>query len=142
MSELCEHAEKKLFASTVALMTPSKAHTAQIRSVAKSTLPPSRSVHEFVGARDDVRRKEIFETGDVTVVCRCDERAKQTLEFGRTRGRRSATRDVVPRASHDLPCVGLCKPKDVCNVAVRVVERLPKDVSGSFGGRQPFQEHP
>ena len=51
----------------------------------------------------------------------------------------SAIRDVLPSASDHLPRVGLFKPKDVCDVRVWVVERLPKDVGGSFGGRQLFQ---
>src|SRR5262249_5559530 len=103
---------------------------------------PSRSVNEFVEARDNVRGKEMFETGDVAGLSRCDERFQETLLLGRTRGGRPATRDVLPRAGHDLPSVGLCKSKDVCNVAVPVVERLPQNVGGSFGRPQPFQEHP
>ena len=51
----------------------------------------------------------------------------------------SAIRDALPSASHHLPRVCLFKPKDVCDVAVWIVERLPKDVGGSFGGRQLFQ---
>src|SRR5262245_7256412 len=134
--------DMKLFASSVALITASKTHTAQVRLEASHMLPPSRSVNEFVGARGTLRRKEMFETTDVAILSRCDERFQETLFIGRTRARRPATRDVLPRAGDDLPCVSLCKSKDVSNVAVRVVERLPEDVGGSFSGRQPFQEHP
>ena len=47
-----------------------------------------------------------------------------------------------PGATDYLPRVCLFKPEDGRDVRVRVVERLPKDVGGSFGGRQLFQEHP
>src|SRR3954452_7061445 len=89
-----------------------------------------------------VRRKETFETGDVTSLSRGDERSKQALLLARRRGGGAATRDALSRAGHDLPCVRLGKPKDAPDVAVRIVERLPEDVGGSFGGGQCFQEHP
>ena len=50
--------------------------------------------------------------------------------------------NVLPGASHHLPRVGLSKPKQVRDVAVCIIERLPKDVRRSFGGRQPFQQQP
>src|SRR5262245_53508437 len=102
-------------------------------------LPPSRSVNEFAGVRDSVRRKESFETDDVAVLRRCDERFKESPQLSRTRGRHPITREMLPRAGHDLPRVGLCKSKDVCDVAVRVVERLPEDVSGAFSRCEPLQ---
>src|SRR5215468_3521622 len=92
--------------------------------------PASGSVYEFVRAPNDVRRKQIFETGEVTVVSRCDERSKQTPELGRARCSRSAAHDVLARAGDYLPCVSLRKPKDTRDVAVCIVERLPKDVGG------------
>src|SRR5215471_11468436 len=121
--------DRKLFVSTVALMTA-------------SNMPDSRSANEFIRGGDDGRRKEIFETRDVAILSGCDEGLEETLVLGRTRGRPSVARDVLPRARHDLPRVGLRKPKDVRDVAVRVVERLTKDVGSSFGGRQRLQKHP
>src|SRR5262245_28224848 len=55
-------------------------------------------------------------------------------------GHPSAIRDALPSASHHLPRVGLFKPKGVRDVAVSIVERFPKDVIGSFGGRQLLQQ--
>ena len=51
------------------------------------------------------------------------------------------TRDVLPSASDHLPRVGLFEPKDVRDVAVRIVERLSKDERRSFDGGQRFQQH-
>ena len=70
----------------------------------------------------------------------CDERVEKTSLLGRTRGHSSAIGDVLPGASHHLPRVGLFKPKDVRDITIWIVERLPKDVGSSFGGRQLFQQ--
>jgi hypothetical protein len=55
-------------------------------------------------------------------------------------GHPAAMSDALPGASHQLPRVCLSKPKDVRDVTVCIVERLPKDVRGAFGARQPFQQ--
>ena len=75
------------------------------------------------------------------MVSRGDERSKLTLLFRRARSRRSATRDVLPRAGDHLPCVSLGEPKDTRDVAICIVERLAKDVGGAFGRCQLFQQH-
>ena len=87
----------------------------------------------------DVRCKETFEAGDVAILGRCDESVEKTSLRGRIRAHSSAIGDVLAGASHHLPRVGLFKPKDVRDIAVCIIERLPKDVRGSFGGRQLFQ---
>jgi hypothetical protein len=46
---------------------------------------------------------------------------------------------MLPSASDHLPRVRLFNPKEVCDVTVGIVERFPKDVCGSFGGRQLLQ---
>jgi hypothetical protein len=84
--------------------------------------------------------KSPFEAGDVAVLGRGDESVEKTSLLGRTRGQPSAIRDVLPGASHYLPHVGLFKPKGVREVAVWIVESLPKDVGGSFRGRQLLQQ--
>ena len=48
---------------------------------------------------------------------------------------------MLPSASHHLPRIGLFKPKDVRDLAIRVVERLSKDVRSPFRRRQPLQQH-
>ena len=84
--------------------------------------------------------KSSFEVRDVAILGGCDESFKQTSLLGRIRGHLSAISDVLPSARHHLPRVGLLKPEGVRDVAVCVVERLPKDVSGTFGGRQLLQQ--
>jgi hypothetical protein len=79
----------------------------------------------------------MFENRDIAPLRRGYERFEKALLLGRGRGRRSASCDVLPSAGHDLPCVGLCESKDVRDVVVCVVERLAKDIGGSFGGRAP-----
>src|SRR5262249_29766475 len=75
----------KLFASSVALMTASVARTAAKPIGAHiGALVLLRSVNEFVRARDNLRRKEMFETSDVAILSRCDERFHETLLLGRT----------------------------------------------------------
>ena len=76
--------------------------------------------------------KNAFEVGDVAVVGRCDERFKKTSPLGALRGHPSAINEVPPSASYNLPRVGLFKPKDLRDITVWIVERLPKDVRGSF----------
>jgi hypothetical protein len=85
-------------------------------------------------------RQEIFETGDVAMSSGCDERVEKTPVIGRTRGHPSDVRDVVPGSSHHLPRIGLFEPKEIRDITVWIVERFPKDVRGSFGGRQLFQQ--
>jgi hypothetical protein len=55
-------------------------------------------------------------------------------------GHASGIGDALPGASHYLPRVGLFESEDVRDVAVRVVERFPEDVGGSFGATQPFNQ--
>ena len=109
----------------------------------------SRTVHQIrSGDRDSLLRghtttsdaKNPLEAGDVASLGRGNEGVEKTSLLGRIRGHPSAIRDVLPSASHHLPRVGLFKPKDVRDVAVCVVERLPKDVGGSFRGRQLLQQ--
>ena len=69
-----------------------------------------------------------------------NEGVEKTSMLGRIRGHLSAMSEMLTSASHHLPRVGLFKPKGVRDVAVCVVERLPKDVSGSFRGRQLLQQ--
>ena len=88
---------------------------------------------------DDIRHKETFEVVDIAVLGRADEGVEKTFLLGRTRGHPSTAGNVPPRASHYLPRVYLFKPEDVRDITIRIVERLSKDVRGSFGGRQPFQ---
>jgi hypothetical protein len=87
-----------------------------------------------------VGRKEMLETGNVAMLRCGDELFEKKLLLGCSRGGRSVTRGVLPRPRHNLPCVRLSKVKNGCDIAVRVVEGLPKDIGGSFGWRQPFQE--
>jgi hypothetical protein len=47
---------------------------------------------------------------------------------------------MLPSASHHLPRVDLFKPQSVRDLSVWIVERLPKDVGGSFRGRQLLQQ--
>ena len=49
------------------------------------------------------------------------------------------TRNALPGACHQLPRVALFQAKDCRDIAVGIVERLPKDVRGPFGRREPFQ---
>ena len=86
-------------------------------------------------------RKRSFEAGDVAMLGGGDESLKKTSLLGRIRRHPSAIRDVLTSASHHLPRVGLFKPKDIRDVTICIVERLPKDVRGSFGGRQLFQQY-
>ena len=72
----------------------------------------------------------------------CDKSFKKTSLLGRIRRHPSATSDVLPSTSHHLPCVGLFEPKDIRDVTIWIVECLPKDVRGSFGARQLFQQQP
>jgi hypothetical protein len=55
-------------------------------------------------------------------------------------GHDSAIGDPLPGARHHLPRVRLFEPEDVRDVAVGIVERLPKDEGGAFGGSQPFEQ--
>src|SRR5262249_5434533 len=75
----------KLLPNSFAIMTASVARTAQSRLEPTLALVLSRSVNEFVGARDNLRRKEMFETGYVAILSRCDERFQETLLLGRAR---------------------------------------------------------
>jgi len=70
----------------------------------------------------------------------CDESAEKTSLLGRSCGHRSAIGDALPGARHHLPRVGFFKPKDVRDITIWIVERLPEDVGSSFGGRQLFQQ--
>ena len=74
------------------------------------------------------------------VGCRHESVDKTSL-FGRTRGRPSTTRKVLPSASDHLPRVGLFEPKYARNVAVRIIERFPKNEGRSFGRGQRFQQN-
>ena len=76
--------------------------------------------------------KNAFEVGDVAVVGRCDERFKKASSLGVLRGDSLAVNDMAPSASYDLPRVGLFKPKNLRDITVWIVERLPKDVRSSF----------
>ena len=82
-----------------------------------------------------MRRQEAFEAGDVAMPGCREERVEKTFVLGRTRGHPSAISDVLARASHHLPRVGHFEPEEVRDVAVRVVERLSKDVRSPFRGR-------
>ena len=73
-----------------------------------------------------------LESGDVAIVGGCDESSKKTCLVSRIRERPSAVSHVLPSATHYLPRVRHFEPKHLRNVAVWIVERLPKDVSGSF----------
>src|SRR5262245_59988920 len=86
---------------------------------------------------NDVRRQETFEIVDMAVLGCGDEGVEKTSVLGRARGHPAATGGVLPGASHDLPRGCLSKPEDRRDIAVRIVERLPKDVRRSFRGRQP-----
>jgi hypothetical protein len=70
----------------------------------------------------------------------CGERVEETSLLGRTHGHPSAIRDVLARASHDLPRVGLFEPKDIRDVTVCIVERHSKDERSSLPGRQPLRQ--
>jgi len=90
------------------------------------------------GRGSDVRSEVNFEAGDVAIPGRRGERLEKTPMLGRIRGHLSGTRDVPPGASHHLARVGLFKLKNIRDVAVWIVEGFPKDVGGSFDGRQLF----
>jgi hypothetical protein len=81
-----------------------------------------------------------LEAGEVAVLGRGNEGVEKTSLFGRIRRHPAAIRNVLASARHQLPRVGLFKPKEVPDLTVWVVERLSKDVGGSFRGRQPLQQ--
>src|SRR5262245_59142194 len=84
--------------------------------------------------------KSSFEAGEVAILGGCEESLKESPLLSRIRWRLSAVSDTLASAVHHLPRVGLFKPEGVRDVAVCVVERLPKNVSGSFRGRQLLQQ--
>jgi hypothetical protein len=73
-------------------------------------------------------------------VGRGNESVEKTSLLGRIRRHPPAIRDVLPSAPHHLPRIGRLKPKEVRDLTASIVERLPKDVGGSFGGRQLLQQ--
>src|SRR5262245_34035392 len=79
--------------------------------------------------------KNPLEACDVAGLDCGDERIEKTSALGRIRRGPSTIRDVLARARHHLPRVGLFKPQTVRDFPVWIVERLAQDISGSFRGR-------
>src|SRR4030095_11301580 len=93
------------------------------------------------GARGDSRCQESLQWGEVTSLGCGHERIEKAPSNARTDGRAPAVGDTLASARCKLPSVCFFQSEDVRDLAICVVERLAKNVHGSFRGREALLQH-
>ena len=97
--------------------------------------PPS------IRAGGDIRCQANFQCGEVTSLGCGHEGIEKAPLIARTHESAPAIGDTLASTRRKLTSVCFFESKDVRDLAIGVVERLPKNVHGSFRGREALLQH-
>ena len=87
-----------------------------------------------------MRCKESLERGKLAFLSRGDERIHEAALLHHVDSPPTSLCDVPPRAGNQLPRIGFAHLQDLSDLSVRIVEGFSKDIRGSFGGSEPFEQ--